>query len=74
MADEEQVDRANREEALDAREYRVVANGEGQYSIWLASQDLPLGWSDCGVVGDRVACLSHIKEVWTDMRPKSLRN
>jgi len=57
----------------DDREYRVVVNDEGQYSIWLAYKDIPAGWRDVGVVGPKAVCLSHIETVWTDMRPLSLQ-
>ena len=53
--------------------YRVVVNHEEQYSIWPAWRDLPPGWRDEGTSGTKEACLAHIKEVWTDMRPLSLR-
>lgn len=57
----------------DNRIYRVVVNHEEQYSIWPADKDLPLGWSDAGKTGTKQECLDYIKEVWTDMRPLSLR-
>jgi MbtH protein len=57
----------------DGRIYRVVVNHEEQYSIWPADRELPLGWTDAGKSGDKDACLAHIREVWTDMRPLSLR-
>jgi MbtH protein len=57
----------------DTRLYRVVINHEEQYSIWPVDRDLPLGWNDAGFSGEKAACLDHIKEVWTDMRPLSLR-
>lgn len=57
----------------DTRTYRVVINHEEQYSIWPADRELPLGWNDAGFSGDKAACLRHIEEVWTDMRPLSLR-
>lgn len=53
--------------------YTVVMNDEEQYSIWPASRPLPLGWRDAGKRGTKEECLSYIKEVWTDMRPLSLR-
>ena len=34
---------------------------------------LPLGWKDAGRSGPKQECLAFIKEVWTDMRPLSLR-
>ena len=55
------------------RIYRVVINHEEQYSIWPADRELPLGWEDAGFSGQKDACLAHIQEVWTDMRPLSLR-
>ena len=53
--------------------YRVVVNHEEQYSIWPADRENALGWSDAGKSGTKAECLDHIKEVWTDMRPLSLR-
>ena len=57
----------------DTRKYRVVVNHEEQYSIWLYDKEIPLGWSDVGVSGNKEVCLAHVKEVWIDMRPLSLR-
>lgn len=57
----------------DDRTYRVVVNHEEQYSIWFAERELPAGWTATGFEGTRQDCLAHIDEVWTDMRPKSLR-
>jgi len=53
--------------------YLVVRNAEEQYSIWPAGLDVPAGWEADGTVGPKDACLAHITEVWTDMRPLSLR-
>jgi MbtH protein len=53
--------------------YTVVVNHEEQYSIWPVGQDVPAGWTQVGRDGTREECLSHIEEVWTDMRPLSLR-
>ena len=53
--------------------YTVVVNHEEQYSIWAADRDIPAGWRDAGKQGTKAECLAHIKEVWTDMRPLSLR-
>ena len=58
----------------DDRDYVVVVNHEEQYSIWLADRDLPNGWRDAGKRGKKAECLSYVGEVWTDMRPKSLRD
>jgi MbtH protein len=57
----------------DVSEYRVVRNDEEQYSIWWTARDLPAGWYDAGFTGSREQCLDHIGEVWTDMRPRSVR-
>ena len=57
----------------DNKVYKVVVNHEEQYSIWPADKENALGWRDVGESGTKEACLAHIKEVWTDMRPLSLR-
>lgn len=53
--------------------YKVVVNHEEQYSIWPANQESPLGWQDAGKAGSKEECLAYIQQVWTDMRPLSLR-
>jgi len=53
--------------------YTVVINHEEQYSIWPSDRELPLGWREGGKTGPKAECLAYIKEVWTDMRPLSLR-
>jgi uncharacterized protein YbdZ (MbtH family) len=57
----------------DTTVYKVVVNHEEQYSIWPADRENPLGWNDVGKSGMKAECLDYIKEVWTDMRPLSLR-
>jgi MbtH protein len=57
----------------DTTIYKVVVNHEEQYSIWPADRENPLGWRDGGKSGTKQECLDHIGEVWTDMRPLSLR-
>ncbi len=54
-------------------EYKVVANDEEQYSIWPADRENAPGWRDVGKSGTKEKCLEYIEEVWTDMRPLSLR-
>jgi MbtH protein len=61
------------DEKEDLRTYSVVMNHEEQYSIWPADKQLPLGWQAVGKTGLKQDCLNYIKEVWTDMRPLSLR-
>ena len=53
--------------------YRVVVNHEEQYSIWPAHKEIPNGWKTVGDPRPKDECLAYIKEVWTDMRPLSLR-
>ncbi|MEU9507320.1 MbtH family NRPS accessory protein [Micromonospora sp. NPDC048170] len=57
----------------DDRSYLVVLNDEEQYSIWWSDRALPAGWRAEGTEGTKDHCLSRINELWTDMRPKSLR-
>lgn len=57
----------------DGRTYLVVTNQEEQYSIWPQSRPVPPGWRAEGTQGSKAECLAHIDEVWTDMRPLSLR-
>ena len=60
-------------EEEDTRIYKVVMNHEEQYSIWLAERETPPGWKDVGECGTKAECLAYIKQVWTDMRPLSVR-
>jgi MbtH protein len=53
--------------------YKVVVNPEKQYSIWPVTKQDPLGWKHAGKVGTKAECLAHVREIWTDMRPLSLR-
>lgn len=53
--------------------FLVVRNDEEQFSIWSEQTPLPSGWYATGFAGSKEDCLGHIDEVWTDMRPASLR-
>ncbi|HLJ85503.1 MAG TPA: MbtH family NRPS accessory protein [Candidatus Angelobacter sp.] len=53
--------------------YKVVINQEQQYSIWPDFKELPRGCEYAGKSGSKAECLAYVKEVWTDMRPLSLR-
>jgi MbtH protein len=53
--------------------YLVVINDEEQYSIWREDREVPAGWRAEGKRGGREECLAHIGQVWTDMRPLSVR-
>jgi uncharacterized protein YbdZ (MbtH family) len=57
----------------DTTIYKVVSNHEEQYSIWPDYKEIPRGWKHVGKTGPKAECLAYINEVWTDMRPLSLR-
>ncbi|BCA53913.1 antibiotic synthesis protein MbtH [Nitrospira sp. KM1] len=63
----------SQDEREDNTIYKVVVNHEEQYSIWPSYRENPLGWRDAGKTGPKDECLAYIKDVWTDMRPLSLR-
>ncbi len=60
-------------EEEDNNVYLVVINHEEQYSIWPDYKEIPNGWKAVGKRGAKADCLNYIKDVWTDMRPLSLR-
>ena len=60
-------------EQEDTTIYQVVINEEEQYSIWPEYREIPYGWRGVGKSGLKQECLEYIKQVWTDMRPLSLR-
>ncbi len=51
----------------------ILVNHEDQYSLWPIAKSVPSGWSSV-FEGTQEACLAHVEEVWTDMRPKSVRD
>jgi uncharacterized protein YbdZ (MbtH family)/predicted MFS family arabinose efflux permease len=57
----------------DKARYEVLRNDEDQYSLWLAGQEVPAGWHRVGKEGTKEECSAYVDEVWTDMRPRSLR-
>jgi MbtH protein len=57
-----------------AQMFVVVLNDEEQYSIWPQNKALPPGWRASGYAGLKTDCLAHIRIVWTDMRPRRLRD
>jgi len=59
--------------ADEATLYTVVINHEEQYSIWPADREYPPGWTAAGKSGTKQECLAYINEIWTDMRPLTLR-
>lgn len=60
-------------ESSDSTIYEVVINQEMQYSMWPVDREVPNGWKTVGKSGTKQECFDYIEEVWTDMRPKSLR-
>jgi MbtH protein len=63
----------NDEHAESTQTFKVVVNHEEQYSLWPADRENPAGWVDAGKSGPKEECLAFVEEVWTDMRPLSLR-
>jgi MbtH protein len=63
----------NEDERDPFTEYDVVVNDEEQFSIWPSCKELPRGWRRAGKQGSKQECLAYIDEVWTDMRPLSVR-
>jgi MbtH protein len=57
----------------DDIQYQVLVNDEEQYSLWPADHEVPAGWRPDGTVGTKQECSDHVDRVWTDMRPRSLR-
>jgi len=51
----------------------LLVNHEEQYSLWPSTKPVPAGWS-AAFEGSKDACLAHAEKVWTDMRPKSVRD
>jgi MbtH protein len=57
----------------DDKQLKVVINDEEQYSIWPVDRENAPGWRDAGKAGTKEECLAYVEQVWTDMRPLSLR-
>jgi MbtH protein len=57
----------------DNARYEVLRNDEDQYSLWPAGHDIPPGWHQVGKEGSKEECSEYVDQVWTDMRPLSLR-
>jgi MbtH protein len=66
-------DAMREDDSDDKTIYKVVVNLEEQYSVWPAHKTLPPGWREEGLSGLKQDCLAHIGQIWTDMRPLSLR-
>ena len=57
----------------DPYTYKVLINHEEQYTIFFADREPPADWKEVGKQGTKQECLDYIKQVWTDMRPLSIR-
>jgi MbtH protein len=57
----------------DDIQYQVLINDEEQYSLWPAANEVPAGWRSVGKEGSKQECMDYVDEMWTDMRPRSLR-
>jgi MbtH protein len=55
------------------RSHIVLVNHEEQYSLWPKGKDIPNGWQATGKEGTMEECSRYVDEIWTDMRPLSLR-
>lgn len=53
--------------------FEVLVNQEGQYSLWPLNKTVPTGWERCGISGSNTDCMAYVDNVWTDMRPMSVR-
>ena len=56
-----------------AATHQVLLNEEEQYCLWPAAKAVPAGWRSV-FSGSHESCVAHVEEVWTDMRPKSVRD
>lgn len=52
--------------------FLVLINDERQYSLWPVFAEVPAGWTVEHAEDTLQACLEHIEQSWTDMRPQSL--
>ena len=59
-------------EKTEAGVYLVLINAEEQYSLWPKYLSIPTGWRAVKE-GTQAECAQFVDEVWTDMRPLSLR-
>jgi MbtH protein len=53
--------------------YLVVVNDEEQYPVWAGEAAAPGGMAGGRQARAECDCLAYVDEVWTDMRPLSLR-
>ena len=64
---------SKQDEKAAAPQFKVLVNHEEQYSLWRDDWPDAPGWRETGQRGTREECLAYVDQVWTDMRPLSLR-
>ncbi|MGI5201981.1 MbtH family protein [Spirillospora sp. CA-108201] len=52
--------------------FLVLANAEGQHSLWPAFADVPDGWTIVHGPESRSDCIGYVTDNWKDIRPRSL--
>jgi MbtH protein len=53
----------SRDQSKDQTIYKVVVNGQDQYSIWPAHRENARGWTDAGKSGTKKECLAYIEKI-----------
>ncbi|MEN3539933.1 MbtH family protein [Microbispora sp. ZYX-F-249] len=53
--------------------FLVLVNDEGRHCLWPAPTPVPAGWTVAYGPQGRDACLGHVTEHWTDIRPRTER-
>ena len=67
------MDEENDDLTVDGNVFMVLANSEGQHSLWPAGLPIPAGWTSIVPPGSKAECMAYVDANWTDMRPRSLR-
>jgi MbtH protein len=73
MRDESRSEAMTNEASESKATHIVLINDEEQYSLWPIFKKIPGGWKSVGKEGTEEECMKYVDEVWTDMRPRSLR-
>ena len=61
------------DQTIDGELFVVLRNDEDQYSLWPAAKAAPAGWTLARAAATKADSLAFIEDVWTDMRPRRLR-
>jgi MbtH protein len=56
---------------VERRVFAIVANDEGQFSVWPTQRRLPLGWSYIGPTGTRAEMHAWIRQQFVETVPAS---